>query len=1287
LKKYIILLIALYSLTLLGGEIEVVSLTPNRITIDFLVDDYTLVDEAGYSYFKSPGLGFEAEVGRPMLPQINYYIGVPANGIASVRVVESKITEQYLSKPLMPAPEVIQTEKGSELKYQINEAFYNERSLNTVQLLEPTYFRYNRVIPLLIIPVSYDYQRSKINITERLRIEIDIIGDTSVRQAQIDDLDLSSVILNYSEARFWQERETVEVEYAPFDKADFWYQFEVTENGMYELTSQQLKDLPLADLDPKTIRIFTTGGALLSESINDNGFPFKEIPILVEGEEDGRFDSGDKIIFYARNRDGFDQNSAISGSIAQYYNPYSGNGVYWLTFAGRFEDSPKRMKEKNLSGGDVISSSTPDYYHFESENVRRDHEGFTWFTSLMTGFSTSNHNYSFKLLDVDTTKQQRLKVALQADVLTSGSVTHRLSMQINGQMVMNQTAWSGVTYRSFTETGNFLQSGTNNLILTLHRTTSSNLYLDYYGIEYYRRLVKGGAPLYFNINKEDNGKNVEYRIEGQNERLRAYEVTDLYTVSTLPIKSLESPQMGKFRVIGNSGPKGVYAIIKEGEYFKPSNLKEMRPVDFIVDQKAVDALIIAPQAFLEEANKLAWLYKQNAGYEVLVADQQDIFNQFNGGMPDPNAIRLFVRHVFYNYPSPSGRRLKDVTLFGSGSLDWRNFSGQAAEKNKIIVFQRGTNTSEDFFVDLTGNNLPDLGVGRIAVQNHSHSDIFMKKLEKYWNDPTPGTWRNKLLFVADDEHTSSSDNESIHSVQVEDTSQLMSPAVIVDKLYCFEYPFDSLGNKPQARNAMVDAVNDGRLVWYYVGHGAYDLLGHESYFRPPDLQLLLNGDKLPLFIAASCDVAKYDYFSYSSLSERLLWLPNGGSIASLAATRLSSPGPNGSLMEQFLKRIINEHKRPGIALMQAKQMFASQSHNNRRYSYLGDPVLPINVPQSSGVVSIKGDPDSLFAYQKVDIEGTFSPVEMNGIAEFSPYASESNHTYTVQSNQYAIKYSKHGIPFHRGQSEVTLGDYATSFIVPGDVKSGDKGKFISYIYDEETKKDYVNYVYPLKLSNIAYAEAEPDTIPPTINVWLDSENFRNGDTISTNPTKLYARISDDSGINILGELGHKILLIFDELTTPVDITDHFVYDVDSYTTGSLNFEMKDLAEGEHSLQLIAFDNYNNPGIEKIHFFVSRKKGLVIDRMLPYPNPIKDKGYFTFSLSEDAEIQITIYTVTGKKIRTIRHNGISGYNQVFWDGRDQDGSKIANNTYLYKIRAVQLGSKKSVEKTGKVIILR
>jgi flagellar hook assembly protein FlgD len=71
------------------------------------------------------------------------------------------------------------------------------------------------------------------------------------------------------------------------------------------------------------------------------------------------------------------------------------------------------------------------------------------------------------------------------------------------------------------------------------------------------------------------------------------------------------------------------------------------------------------------------------------------------------------------------------------------------------------------------------------------------------------------------------------------------------------------------------------------------------------------------------------------------------------------------------------------------------------------------------------------------------------------------------------------------------------------------------------------------------------------------------------------------------------------------------------------------------------------------------------------------------LSRDCEITIEIYTISGKKVYSYKTNGRAGFNSIPWDGRDNQGDKLANNTYFVKVRAKD--GKDKTEKIEKLVI--
>jgi flagellar hook assembly protein FlgD len=48
------------------------------------------------------------------------------------------------------------------------------------------------------------------------------------------------------------------------------------------------------------------------------------------------------------------------------------------------------------------------------------------------------------------------------------------------------------------------------------------------------------------------------------------------------------------------------------------------------------------------------------------------------------------------------------------------------------------------------------------------------------------------------------------------------------------------------------------------------------------------------------------------------------------------------------------------------------------------------------------------------------------------------------------------------------------------------------------------------------------------------------------------------------------------------------------------------------------------------------------------------------------VLLRLYTVAGKLVRTLRSYGSVGQSQIPWDGLDEEGDRLANGVYLFKV---------------------
>jgi len=175
-------------------------------------------------------------------------------------------------------------------------------------------------------------------------------------------------------------------------------------------------------------------------------------------------------------------------------------------------------------------------------------------------------------------------------------------------------------------------------------------------------------------------------------------------------------------------------------------------------------------------------------------------------------------------------------------------------------------------------------------------------------------------------------------------------------------------------------------------------------------------------------------------------------------------------------------------------------------------------------------------------------------------------------------------------------------------------------------------------------------------------------------------------------IGHQLEgILNNQEQNPIDFTQYFIGDLDAGgKTGEVNYKFNNLDQGDYSLQVKAWDVFNNFSTQTVYFSVVSGDDLEIRDIYNYPNPFSSNTTFTFQRNQinDADVRIKIYTVSGRLIREIeKYHTTDKFVRVDWDGRDQDGNIIANGTYLYKIIVKNLDGNYTKSVLGKLAVIR
>ena len=479
----------------------------------------------------------------------------------------------------------------------------------------------------------------------------------------------------------------------------------------------------------------------------------------------------------------------------------------------------------------------------------------------------------------------------------------------------------------------------------------------------------------------------------------------------------------------------------------------------------------------------------------------------------------------------------------------------------------------------------------------------------------------------------------------------------------------------------------------YIGHGGELGWAHERVLENSDINGWTNFSKLAAFLTATCEFTRVDDPGRVSSGEYVFLNPNGGAICMFTTSRLAYSSSNNNLCTRFFTHIFEkvggEYQRTGDIFEKTKSDMYVDPYV-RNFLYLGDPALKLAYPEYSvktktiNGVAIGLNTDTLKALSKVTISGEVqdnSGVKLsnfNGIIyptvydKMATYSTIGNDINDVSNPSNPQPFTLQKNVIYSGKSSVVNGDFSYSFYVPKDIAYQYGNGKLSY-YAQNGAIDASGSDTLVTIGGVNQ-NATADNEGPVIRIYMNDENFVRGGMTNKDPI-LYAVISDTSGVNTVGTgIGHDMSAELDNKTDKRYIlNDYYENDLNSYQKGKLNYPFKNLSSGPHTLNLKAWDVYNNSSEASTDFIVSESATLALEHVLNYPNPFTTHTTFMFEHNRPfvpMDVQVQVFTVSGKLIKTLSNKITpTGYRSdaMEWDGLDDFGDKIGKGVYVYKLR--------------------
>ncbi len=674
-----------------------------------------------------------------------------------------------------------------------------------------------------------------------------------------------------------------------------------------------------------------------------------EVPLYVTGSADGRLDSSDELRFYGQTVD----------------TRFTGTNTYWLTVDSEepglrmgVHPAPQGAGTRLEAFTDTLRIEQEILYDPRTPGAPGD-DRFFWRRLVAGGPALSaTHEITFTLPGLT---EGPAHVRLRLKGMDAGQ--RQVQLTLNGYPLADRS-WAGAVpllLEAALPDSSQLVVGENLLEVHLPGSGPDAFFVDWLEVDFPRDFNARGEDLEFTV----DGEAAYVQVDGlADDQVVVLDVTD----PGAPLRLLDvlvagvGPYVARFD--GDVGHR-YYIAARSNRHEPPVELDT--PADLVGSRLGADVIIVPHTEFRIPA---VWLrgHRFAERFRVRITDLQDVYDTFSDGEPDPAAIRALVATAFATWLSPPPMY---VVLLGDGHYDYRHYVSETPWFVPPFMTDLGPGVGEtatdNAFVTVSGEDiLPDLAVGRLAVNSRTDAYTATERIRAYEQDPV-GAWIDRALFVADDGPSGVPEGEDYASL-LDDVADALPPWFAVQSLTLGDPAHPS----PEAvRNTVSSALAEGRALVAYLGEGSRDRWAAEGVWRSEDAQGLTN-ENLPVVLGLTSGSGFFADPRARALSEYFTDSAEGGAVAAWSATG-THVGAGLELMGRaWVQGVYNGARRGGAAAVMAKiALFAAAPEHAElihTLTWLGDPALVIagTEPRDPGtptpVVSPESTPSATVAH-------------------------------------------------------------------------------------------------------------------------------------------------------------------------------------------------------------------------------------------------------------------------------------------------------------------------------------
>lgn len=997
-----------------------------------------------------------------------------------------------------------------------------------------------------------------------------------------------------------------------------WVKIRVRTDGVYQLTDAELMNLGFSN--PAKVKVYGYSPTYLLT--HDFGVMPADLPVMPSVHENG------KVVFYAKsNTDIAADVWNDSTTLTEHERHSASDGAtYFLSDV----DGPDAVigtisaPDATLTAAEYHQSAI--YFEEDKNNLG---VGGSFFVGDVVTSQSASMTYPFELKKVATPSARLVYQGVMiASSATNNYLVTSYSPEIKSSASTGSTASfvSGkVAFRPFRRLQD-LEVPVSDKSVTYNITFTPNQALngfkqggiDYWSIVFNRNNdLKGESQMIMHYTDASNPRFAVYSMDaGSNWHF--WDVTSPLDIKECELARREGGALvGAYTAAGAKNPAVIAAFNTAASLPRPEivgvvenqNLHSLTPPDMVV---------LTSGMLLDVAEEAADVHRRLQGYDVLVVDQEQVFNEYGSGNVSPESVRRFMHHL----AGKSGSKLKALMIIGPAvTNNAREISpdavGVVTPQTESLVGSYSITSS--FFTDgffgrfgelptsglwatrhifyrVMGSDM-GIAVGRLPFSSPTDIRNYMAKVEEYMTGAQVKPAVANVVAASDYESSASAEPH------YGDVELCLTPmAESLDKEITVTRPasnFYSSANNTVNRRVMQSALENGAGLFLYFGHGlpsAFGDVSGSSLMSIQDAKTYSTPGSYPFAFIGSCNTARCDV-NPDNVVAALLANPHGGMLGIVSSTREVFQNWNPELGQIYVKHYhaaVNGDlsgdifRRAHVEAINTYGTDLGHVKNDLCYLYFGDPAIPLRKPTHTVNISKVNEAGgkTLYINGANAIEGTVNnangavDTSFDGNIVLTIYDSPETKKNLVAASSSAHSMYQASIVMDQSilkqvVAEVKGGRFVCEFNAPSPTILGEQ-RIAAYAYSNDGKSTAIGYVK--ELNSVTDATRDPYVSAGGISITaMDAVNSAaNGSTSMI----IKSEINAPGGLTATGSIGFPMRFTLDgkaktEVTRLLRAKGNGNYEFEYVTN--------ELASGRHIASLEVYDEADNSDYRELEF--------------------------------------------------------------------------------------------------------